>query len=42
MVARCDRVYSIRDGKIFCEIILKMEDEKRISHEERVTMHELY
>ena len=42
VVARCDRAYSIRDGKILREIIPKAEDKKRISDEERVMMDTLY
>jgi putative ABC transport system ATP-binding protein len=40
VVSRCDRVFSIRDGKILREIVPKTE--KRISDEERMSMDTLY
>jgi len=42
VVARCDRVYSIRDGKVLREIIPKNESSKRVSDEERLSMDTLY
>jgi putative ABC transport system ATP-binding protein len=42
VVARCDRVYSIRDGKVLREIVPKSGDVKRISDEERAAMETLY
>jgi putative ABC transport system ATP-binding protein len=42
VVARCDRIYSIRDGKVLREIIPKSGDVKRISDEERAAMETLY
>ena len=42
VVSRCDRVYSIRDGKVLREIIPKTESAKRLSDEERLMMDTLY
>ncbi len=42
VVARCDRVYSIRDGKVLREIIPKTENAKRLSEEESLMMDTLY
>jgi len=42
VVARCDRVYSIRDGKVLREIVPKSESSKRLSDEERLSMDTLY
>jgi putative ABC transport system ATP-binding protein len=42
VVLRCDRAYSIRDGKVLKEIIPKNEDRKRLSDEERVMMDSLF
>lgn len=42
VVTRCDRVYSIRDGKVLREIIPKSESSKHLSDEERLSMDTLY
>ena len=42
VVARCDRVYSVRDGKIIREIVPKTEKGKPVSDEERLAMDTLY
>lgn len=42
VVTRCDRVYSIRDGKVLREIVPKSESSKRLSDEERLSMDTLY
>ena len=42
VVARCDRVYSVRDGKVVREFFPKSEAAKRLSDEERLAMDTLY
>jgi putative ABC transport system ATP-binding protein len=42
VVSRCDRVYSIRDGKVVREIVPKTENAKRLTDEERLAMDTLY
>ena len=42
VVTRCDRVYSIRDGKVLREIVPKKESARGLSDEERLSMDALY